>query len=451
MYEMKESCIEWIGQIPKHWEVRRMKYCFNSHVVGSWGQEQLYNNNDIICIRVADFAFDKMSIATKAIDEYTKRNYSNHIISKLILHQNDILIEKSGGGDNTPVGRCIIVDIDYMAVYSNFIERLRVISLAYPKYMQYILFSFYKSNCIYNYIKQTIGIQNLDISMMFNVEKVIFPPLDEQKKIADFLDNKVSKIDDLISDTKKLIDKYKEYKQSLITEIVTKGLNHNVEMKESGIEWIGQISKHWEVNKLKNLFLFGKGLSITKDDLKDNGLAVISYGQVHSKLNKGIVNNNLIRYVDEIYLKIGVKSLVKKGDFIFADTSEDYEGCGNSVYIDKNIILFAGYHTIILKTRKYKNNKYLSYLFQIDTWRKQIRSKVFGIKLFSITQKILKEVSAIIPPIDEQKEIVKYLDDKCQQIESIIEEKQALIEKLEEYKKSLIYEYVTGKKQVENE
>ena len=446
MYEMKESGIEWIGQIPKHWEVRRMKYCFNSHVVGSWGQEQLYNNNDIICIRVADFAFDKMSIATKAIDEYTKRNYSNHIISKLILHQNDILIEKSGGGDNTPVGRCIIVDIDYMAVYSNFIERLRVISLAYPKYMQYILFSFYKSNCIYNYIKQTIGIQNLDISMMFNVEKVIFPPLDEQKKIADFLDNKVTEIDNLIDDTKKLIDKYKEYKQSLITEIVTKGLNHNVEMKESGIEWIGQIPKHWKLSRLK--YILNRPLQYGANE------AGVSYDENLARYIRitDITKDNKLKKNDMLSLpdNISIPYILKPGDILFARSGATV---GKTfLYIQEyGKSAFAGY---LIKARINKRKALYKYIYlytlskSYEIWKNRI---FIQSTIQNIAADKYRELNIPLPPINEQEEIVRYFDDKCQQIDSIIEEKQSLIEKLEEYKKSLIYEYVTGKKQVENE
>ena len=446
MYEMKESGIEWIGQIPKHWEVRRMKYCFNSHVVGSWGQEQLYNNNDIICIRVADFAFDKMSIATKAIDEYTKRNYSNHIISKLILHQNDILIEKSGGGDNTPVGRCIIVDIDYMAVYSNFIERLRVISLAYPKYMQYILFSFYKSNCIYNYIKQTIGIQNLDISMMFNVEKVIFPPLDEQKKIADFLDNKVTEIDNLIDDTKKLIDKYKEYKQSLITEIVTKGLNHNVEMKESGIEWIGQIPKHWKLSRLK--YILNRPLQYGANE------AGVSYDENLARYIRitDITKDNKLKKNDMLSLpdNISIPYILKPGDILFARSGATV---GKTfLYIQEyGKSAFAGY---LIKARINKRKALYKYIYlytlskSYEIWKNRI---FIQSTIQNIAADKYRELNIPLPPINEQEEIVRYFDDKCQQIDNIIEEKQSLIEKLEEYKKSLIYEYVTGKKQVENE
>lgn len=440
MYEMKESGIEWIGQIPKHWEVRKVKYIVQS-INGYAFNSVLYSDSgNCSIVRIGDICDSQIKY-----ENVVKINANAQYLSKFKICKNDILFAMSGA----TVGKIGYVSED---VYNYFInQRVAIIRYKYNKFVYFFL----STNCFSEYVKLfAIGSAQPNISLeYFNDFYITFPPLDEQKKIADFLDNKVTEIDNLIDDTKKLIDKYKEYKQSLITETLTKGLYSNVEMKDSGIEWIDNIPKHWEVNKLKYLFIFGKGLPITKEDLKDSGISVISYGQIHSKLNNGIINDNLIRYVDDIYLKLEPKSLVNKGDFIFADTSEDYEGCGNNVYINKDITLFAGYHTIILKSKKYQNNKYqnnkyLSYLFQTDIWRKQIRSKVFGIKLFSITQKILKETSVIFPPLDEQEEIVKYLDDKCSQIDSIIEEKQSLIEKLEEYKKSLIYEYVTGKKQV---
>ena len=137
------------------------------------------------------------------------------------------------------------------------------------------------------------------------------------------------------------------------------------EMSPSGVEWIGDIPQEWEIRSLKYLFDFGKGLPITKADLKESGIAVISYGQIHSKLNTGThVTDDLIRFVDEQYLSSNYESIVKQKDFIFADTSEDLDGCGNCVYIDTDIQLFAGYHTIILRSRNNNDNKYFAYLFK---------------------------------------------------------------------------------------
>ena len=215
-------------------------------------------------------------------------------------------------------------------------------------------------------------------------------------------------------------------------------------MKDSGIEWIGEIPEEWEVKKVKDLFSFGKGLSITKENLIESGISVISYGQIHSKDNNGTnIIPSLIRFVSDKYLKKNKKSLVNENDFIFADTSEDIEGCGNCVFIDKKMQLFAGYHTIILKALNEESKKYLAYLFKTDNWRSQIRSKVYGVKVYSITQKIIKESKIIFPPLREQQLIADFLDDKVGQIDGILSDLNKQIDILNKYKKSLITETVT--------
>lgn len=295
---------------------------------------------------------------------------------------------------------------------------------------------------------------SFDNRWTLNVETLMnypipLPSLSEQQKIADFLDEKVKEIDNAIEKTKETIELYKKYKQAIITEAVTKGLDPNVEMKDSGIEWINQIPVKWNVNRLKNLFSFGKGLPITKADLKESGLPVISYGQIHSKTNSGVcVKKELVRFVSQSYYESNSESMTKKGDIIVADTSEDLEGCGNAVYINDDFNIFAGYHTVILKSKENKSNKYIAYLMKTDLWRSQIRTLVTSVKVFSITQSILKQCSVILPPKDSQEEIVDFLDDECSSIDAIVNKMSSLIPAYENYKKSLIYEYVTGKKEV---
>ena len=215
-------------------------------------------------------------------------------------------------------------------------------------------------------------------------------------------------------------------------------------MKDSGIEWIGEIPEEWETVPLKSQFNFGKGLPITKENLIEKGIPVISYGQIHSKSNDGVhITDDLIRFVDEQYIQSNPLSLVNKFSFIFADTSEDLEGCGNCVYFDSDYQLFAGYHTIILQSQNNKSNKYLAYLFKSDAWRKQIREQVSGVKLFSISQKILKSVSVIIPPISEQQKIAAFLDRKCSEIDSVIEKTKSTIEEYKKLKQAIITQAVT--------
>ena len=215
-------------------------------------------------------------------------------------------------------------------------------------------------------------------------------------------------------------------------------------MKDSGIEWIGEIPEEWKIAPLRSLFSFGKGLPITKENLVESGVPVISYGQIHAKNTTGVeLQPHLFRYVSEQYLADNPQSLVSEGDFIFADTSEDYDGCGNAVYVDRQITLFAGYHTIILKHRTPNPNKYLAYLFRTDCWRSQIRSLVYGIKVFSITQKILNSTFVLLPPLPEQRRIADYLDRKCAEIDRVAAETEKTIEEYKVLKQSIITEAVT--------
>lgn len=217
------------------------------------------------------------------------------------------------------------------------------------------------------------------------------------------------------------------------------------EMKDSGIEWIGEMPKGWTINRIKNLFSNCKGLSITKENLIDNGLPVISYGQIHSKENDGTsIKKCLLRYVDYSYQKNNPKCEVRKNDFVFADTSEDYEGCGNCVYKRDDTLLFGGYHSIILHSIcNVNDNRYLAYLFKTDSWRKQIRETASGVKVYSVTQKALMNTSVILPTFPEQKSIADFLDSKCSEIDGLISDIQKQITTLEEYKRSVITESVT--------
>ena len=216
------------------------------------------------------------------------------------------------------------------------------------------------------------------------------------------------------------------------------------EMKDSGIEWIGEIPLEWEINKIKYMFSNGKGLPITKENLIDEGLPVISYGQIHSKDNNGTkIGKNLLRFVNEKYSMKYPQCSISENDFVFADTSEDYDGCGNCVLKRDNSKVFAGYHTIILHSLLKRDNRFLAYLFKTDIWRKQIREKASGVKVFSITQKTLMNCKVILPGYNEEKIIANYLDTQCSEIDAIAEDIQKEISLLEDYKKSVITEAVT--------
>lgn len=215
--------------------------------------------------------------------------------------------------------------------------------------------------------------------------------------------------------------------------------------KDSGIEWIGEIPEHWDAVEFKYLFSFSRGLGITKQDLKDKGIPCVNYGEIHSKFGFAVnpeIHN--LKYVEVEYLDTGEKSLLKRGDFVFADTSEDIEGSGNFTVLDSDLPTFAGYHTIICRLEEENNYKYLAFFFDSLEYRNQIRSSVSGIKVFSITQAIIKSSTVLLPPLDEQTAIAEYLDKKTTEVDELISDKEELLKLYEEEKTAVINRAVTN-------
>ena len=444
---MKDSGIEWIGEIPESWGVTKLKNLLLLNDGGVWGDEPQDNAADKVVLRSTEQTIDgEWSIINPA-----KRDLSGINYSKCRILPNDLLMTKSSGS-SLHIGKTTLAG-DYFnnneCYYSNFMQRLRVRGeRCAPKYLWYILNSPFVREQFVFMQNSTSGLSNINAENISNIQ-LPKAPLAEQKKIADFLDGKCAEIDELVQTEEKMIEELKAYKQSVITEAVTKGLDPSAPMKDSGIEWIGKIPECWEIMTLKSLFDFGKGLPITKEDLRVSGEKVISYGQIHAKFNISTrIVNDMYRFVDSVYVDSHSNSIVKVGDFIFADTSEDLSGVGDFVYINDNDVIFAGYHSIILKSRMTASNKYLAYLFLSDCWRSQLRSRVSGIKVFSISKNILSRVTVLFPSASEQQKIADYLDDKCAKIDEMIAIRNEQIDQLKDYKKSLIYEYVTGKKEV---
>ena len=187
---------------------------------------------------------------------------------------------------------------------------------------------------------------------------------------------------------------------------------HNIEEK-----WLESFPTHWKMCRLKDYTSTNTGITFTKADLVESGNAVLSYGQIHAKNNPTTkINHELIRFIPDSFVTDKQSSKVKEGDFIFADTSEDLNGCGNCIYINEPMDLYAGYHTIILRNKGLSCGKYFAYLFMTDQWRSQIRKRVKSVKLYSVTQGILNQTFIIVPPIEEQELIVSYLDKECDKI-----------------------------------
>ena len=441
--EMKDSGIGGIGQIPENWEICPMKTYF------SFGKGLSITKSDLTDNGVSVLSYGQIHSRNNP-----KVSTPNFLLKKLPMEKAQKQSLTSVGDfifadtseDRNGCGNCNYIDKDGIyAGYHTIIARVN--NCPHTKYFGYL---FMTDAWRFQIRRELTEVKLYSVSQkVLKRANIVIPPETERISIVHFLDRKCTAIDTAIEKTKKSIEKLEEYKKAVITKAVTKGINPNAKMKDSGVEWIGKIPEDWKIRPMKTYFSFGKGLSITKSDLTDNGVSILSYGQIHSRNNpKASTPNFLLKKLP--MEKAQKQSLTSVGDFIFADTSEDRDGCGNCNYIDKDGI-YAGYHTIIARPNNFTHTKYFGYLFMTDAWRFQIRRELTEVKLYSVSQKVLKRANIVIPPENERVSIVAFLDRTCTAIDNAIEKKKKAIEKWEEYKKSLIYYAVTGKIDCRNE
>lgn len=216
------------------------------------------------------------------------------------------------------------------------------------------------------------------------------------------------------------------------------------EYKDSGVEWLGSVPVHWDTKQLRYLGRFRKGLTITKADLSDAGIPCLNYGEVHSKYPFE-VNQDLdsLRFIPESYLEETPSAKINFGDLVFADTSEDITGVGNFSHVSGSGPLAAGYHTIIFTLSDSAGSRFLAYSLDSELFRAQLRTAVKGVKVFSITQEILKAAFSWLPPLEEQNQIARFLDYETARIDALIEEQQRLMELLKEKRQAVISHAVT--------
>ena len=394
----------WINEIPNTWGYANLGY-FCDFIMGQAPHSDTYNTigKGTIFIKAGDFG-EKYPIIT---------NYTTNPLVQ--SKKGDILICVVGATSGK-------INFAIDGSISRSIAALRVKEELEMRYLYYFLDCSYKNiNDLANGSAQ--GIINKEI-----LKNIVIPIPNKliQQKISDFLDKKTSEFDSIISKKEALIQKLEEAKKSLISEVVTGKVKvvktsdgyelverKKEEMKDSGVEWVKLIPNEWNLKRSNYVFKFSKGLSITKENLQDEGIPCINYGEIHSKYGFEVnPKKHKLKCVSKEYLKSNSNALIKYGDFIFADTSEDIKGCGNFSYLNSEDRIFAGYHTVIARTLENISSRYLAYLFDSDDWRSQIRTKVSGIKVFSITQSILKKTEVILPTLEEQKLIVDYLDNK---------------------------------------
>lgn len=428
----KNSGVEWLGEIPEGWEVKKLKHVLKFTTGGTPSSQVngLYDGEEP-WVTISD-------MDGRYIDK-------THFISKKGVKAASIPI--------TPKGSLLYsfkLSVGQMAFTKNDIFTNEAIASFHPSKNVNLNYWYYHHPLflVKNANTNIYGAFLLNQDLIKNAI-VLYPPLTEQTAIAKFLDDKTAKIDQAISIKQKQIGLLKERRQILIHKAVTQGINPNVKLKDSGVAWIGEIPEHWEVKRFRNTFKISKGLTITKENLIEEGIPCVNYGEIHSKFGFE-VNPKIhsLKCVSEDYLKDNSGSLLKGGDFVFADTSEDIAGSGNFTYLNSKEQVFAGYHTVIARPNRDVNSRFFAYEFDSTLFRNQVRKKVKGVKVYSITQSLLKELSLWLPPFEEQIQIASYLDNQTTKLFTAISLKEKEIEKLKEYKASLINSVVTGKVRV---
>ena len=414
MSEMKYSGIEWIGTIPFNWEKRRNKYNFilSKSLVGA------------NCVNTQLLSLTKNGV--KAINECEQKGkVPTSFTTYQEVNKNDIVM-------------CLF-DLDVSAVFSGISFFKGMISPAYkclkckedvyPQYVDYYFQTVFVDRKYKRYSKNVRFSIGTDEFMALSM---VVPPVKKQQQIADYLDSKCFEIDLLHADIEKQIDVLEQYKKSVIAEAVTKGLDPNVEMKDSGIEWIGKIPKHWKVRKGKYCLKYLQKPVREDDDI----ITCFRDGEVTLRKNRR--EEGFTISLKEIgYQGIDVGDLIVHG----------MDGFAGSIGISDS----RGKASPILNVLGTENNKrYIMYYLRNMAYNGVFLALATGIRVRTCDTNWgkLRKLPYILPSIEEQNAIVNYIDNKFNAVNLIIVEKQNQLETLEAYKKSLIYEYVTGKKEI---
>lgn len=426
----RDSCVQWVGDIPSHWNMYPIKHLFSER-----NEKNDCNNTDYLSI-VKDKGIipysEKGNVGNKTSDR--PENYKMVHIDDIVINPMNVTIGSVGKSNyNGCLSSVYIV-----------LEPKDIIDSSYYDYV-YSIKSFQKSLKRISY-----GLMEIRESLNkieFYVERLPLPPLYEQQKIVSYLDYKTKKIDELVVITEKKIELLKEQRTSLINHCVTKGLNPNVEMKDSGIEWIGQIPSHWDIKRVKYLLDDDNGIkigpfgsSLKLDTLTDTGIKI--YGQ------ENVIKDNF--QLGHRYLPIER----------FEQEFTQYEIFDGDVLVTmmgttgKSKVFRDSYSRGILDSHllrlRFNESLFSGYLFSIlleqsDYIIQQIKLSSKGSIMEGLNSSIIKELKILIQSLEEQKTIIEYLGETILKIDSTIEKETQRIELLKEYRQSLISEVVTGK------
>ena len=411
--EMKHSGIEWIGEIPKEWTPARFKYS-GSFIKGKLPATQNNENKGLPVIGASEIFGKEPRLYTEDFNIPT-------------CSEEDILILWDGANAGIIANNCKGIVSSTAVKYSCTDKRFN---------KQYL---FYLLKNAEPFFKSKVGGTTIPHMNARYIDEYlcILPPLPEQQKIADYLDKVCGEVDEMVALQETMIEELKAYKQSVITEAVTKGLNPNVPMRNSGIDWIGEIPEHWEVRRIGCLFRLRdeknyKPMEEVQLLSLYTGIGVFPHGEQEERGNKAVtVEGYKVVHKDDIVVNIILAWMGAIG-------VSDYDGVTSpayDVYIPDYTKVVPHYFHYVFRTKGIAAECY-KYGRGIMMMRWRTYSSEF------------KQISVPYPSIEEQQQIASYLDTKCSEIDSLIALKQAKIEELKEYKKSVIYEYVTGKKEV---
>lgn len=438
--EYKDSGIEWIGQIPKEWETAAIKrlMCLYAGATPKSDDVELWNGN-IPWITPADYKTEDVFISRgrRSISEKGLQSCAT-----TILPVNSLVFSK-----RAPIGLVVLNSVP-LCTNQGCIGCVPKDSTTLSKYYYYVLSAFTEQFELYG-----AGTTFKEISATnFANFIVCMPPFSTQQKIADYLDKVCGEVDEMVALQETMVEELKAYKQSVITEVVTKGLDPNVPMRDSGIDWIGEIPEHWEIARVGLFYFVTKLAGFEYTDTLMNKISsseVVPIVRAQNVRMFRFENESISEFIDlETSLLLDRYSLNKKsllmtfigagiGDVCIFDEPQRYHLAPNVAKIEKN----SDNDDIIC-------DEYIMFYFGSDAGKGEINKISKASAQASLSMSTIRKISITIPPISEQRSIASYLDTKCSEIDSLIALKQAKIEELKEYKKSVIYEYVTGKKEV---
>ncbi|EAK9882198.1 restriction endonuclease subunit S [Campylobacter lari] len=432
MKNFKDSGIEWLGEIPQHWEVVTLKYLVEKIIGGGTPDTSnldYWTNNKkdgYLWVSIEDITKSSFITDTK---RYITQNGLKSSSAKLIPPFSILYSIYASLGKIAYSDQILTTNQAILGIQSNH-------KLVFYKFLFYYLCN----TTNYVTILSSMTTQNnISLSVVANL-KIPLPPLKEQEQIANFLDEKCEQIKNFIEKKEKLINLLKEQKQALINETITKGLDKNVNFKDSGIKYLGEIPQHWEIKRLANFGVFLKGNGISRQDLVEDGESAILYGDIYTKYQ---IKTHFL------YSKISKKTSLSatpiyNGDILFSGSRETKEDIGKSVVYLGDDNAFAGGDVIIFR-QKENNALFLSYVLNTKyaNFCKSIDSK--GEIIVHIYASNLKDIKIPLPPLKEQEQIANFLDEKCEKIDLLIEKTEKQIKLIKEYKTTLINQAVCGR------